>query len=301
MRILLTGASGFVGRQVLASLISMGADVHAVSRRRPQVDGPFIWHEADLLSPDAASMVIGECRPACVLHLAWCVEHGRFWTDPANLDWIAATVRIARAAADMGVTRFVGAGTCYEYDWPADGYCDEKTTPLAVHTLYDASKSATRQALRSFFDNMGVSFAWARLFFLYGQHEPPGRLVSSLAIALAAGQAATCSRGLAMRDFMNVRDAGRAIATLALSRVEGSVNIGSGEGVRIADLATRMGELAGKPDLVRLGALPDRPGEPPRIVARTERLYGEVGFHHVHPLEVGLRDALAYWETEARL
>jgi nucleoside-diphosphate-sugar epimerase len=76
-----------------------------------------------------------------VLHLAWCVTPGQVWTDPANLDWAAASLRLARAAAEVGVRRFVATGTCYEYDWPADAACIEGVTPIRAHTLYDATKA----------------------------------------------------------------------------------------------------------------------------------------------------------------
>src|SRR5690606_29629659 len=121
-------------------------------------------------------------------------------------------------------------------------------------------------------------FAWGRLFFLYGPQEAQNRLVASVAHALAQGDAAECSDGLVIRDFMDVRDAGAALSALALADVEGSVNIASGEAVSIAEVVTKMGQLAGHPELVRLGARANRTGEPPRIVAEVGRLRDEVGF-----------------------
>lgn len=208
-------------------------------------------------------------------------------------------MRLASAAVKGGVSRFVGVGTCYEYEWPAEHPCDENDTPLASHTLYDTSKDACRRVLAARFTNEETSFAWARLFFLYGPGEAPGRLVSSIARNLIAGEEAPCSSGIAIRDFMDVRDAGAALASLALSKVEGAVNIGTGEGYKVAEIARRLGELSGRPDLVRIGALPDRAGEPPFIVADTRRLGDEVGFRNMHSLDEGLSNALQFWRTQA--
>lgn len=298
MRILLTGASGFVGRHTVASLSAAGVEVHAVSRRVPAHEYGVTWHRADLLGEDVAEALIEKTQPNIILHLAWCVEHGKFWTDPSNLDWIAATMRLASAAADYGVNRFVGVGTCYEYDWPVDAPCDEYLTPVASHTLYDTSKDACRRVLAARFTGEETNFAWARLFFLYGAHEAPKRLVSSLAQNLIAGRPAPCSRGAATRDFMDVRDAGAAIVSLALSKVEGPVNIGSGDGHSIAEIASKLGDLSGRPELVQIGELPDRPGEPPFVVANVSRLHGEVGFRSTYSLEDGLSDALHFWRMQ---
>jgi nucleoside-diphosphate-sugar epimerase len=293
MRVLVTGASGFIGRQAVTALVASGAEVHAVARHPLPID--CAWHAADLLDPEAARRVVAEVRPDAILHLAWCVGHGVFWTDPANSDWVAATLTLGRAAAAAGCRHFTGVGTGYEYDWPADGDCREGATALAGHTPYDIAKAQCRSALQILLADRGVGFAWARLFFLYGPHEDPRRLVSGVARALVSGEPALCSRGLAVRDFMDVRDAGAALAAVTLAAATGDINIGSGHGARIAVIASTLGDLAGRPDLIRLGALPDRADEPPRIVADVARLTSEVGFRPRIDLQSGLRDALAFW------
>jgi nucleoside-diphosphate-sugar epimerase len=298
MRVLVTGASGFIGRHAVAALQRAGAEVHAVARERAPLDCP--WYCMDLLEPANARSVVRQVRPDAVLHLAWCVEHGRFWTDPANADWVGATLVLARAAIEEGVQHFTGVGTCYEYDWPANGDCSEAETPVVGHTLYDIAKTSCRGVLDALFAAHGLDFAWARLFFLYGPDEDARRLVASVAKALVKGEAARCSQGLAVRDFMDVRDAGEALAALTLARLAGAVNVASGEGVRISEVASLLGRLAGRPELIKLGALPDRPDEPRRIVADVTRLREELGFRSRHDLESGLRTALDYWAAQVR-
>jgi nucleoside-diphosphate-sugar epimerase len=295
MRVIVTGASGFIGRQVLPLLHAAGAQVHVISRRAPTDLSICTWHKADLLCPDTARQLVQSIAPKTILHLAWCVEHGRFWTDPTNLDFVAATLALARASAEHGVSRFVATGTCYEYDWPSDGNCHEQTTPLSGHSLYDISKDACRRTLTRFFELHNIGFAWARLFFLYGPHETGSRLVANLARALVNGEPAQCSSGRMIRDFIDVRDAAHALSVLTMSDLTGPINIATGDAIRVADLAMTLGRLAKRPDLVQLGALQDRVGEPPRIVADIHRLRDELGFWPARDLETGLSEALAFW------
>jgi nucleoside-diphosphate-sugar epimerase len=299
-RVLVTGASGFVGRAALEALARHGFEVHAASRRKPDTAAPHVWREADLLDPRSPSRVVNGARPDIILHLAWIVEHGVFWTSPRNPDWVGASLALARAGAEAGARYFIGAGTCYEYDWPADGACSEVHTPLKPAQPYSIAKDAARRGIEAMSAEAGFAFAWARLFFLYGPGEGPNRLVPGLARALLAGEPAKCSSGRAVRDFIDVRDAGEALAAVALSGLSGPVNIASGEGVSVAEIAKKLGDLSGRPDLVRVGALADRPDEPPRIVADVTRLRTETAFRPTWTLDAGLRDALRYWSLPDR-
>jgi nucleoside-diphosphate-sugar epimerase len=300
MRVLVTGANGFVGRHTLPALTRLGCEVIA-SARRPGPPTPGVeWIAADLLAPGEAERVGREARADALLHLAWTSEPGKLWTDLANLDWVDASLRLVRSAAEAGTRRLCVTGTCFEYDWPEDGACVERITPLRAHTLYDVCKDSCRRILELYATQTGLSFAWARIFHLYGAGEHSARLVSGIAQALVAGEPARTTRGLAIRDFMDVRDAGAALAGLLLSEVTGPVNIATGEGISIAEIASTLARIALRLDLSRPGALPDRPNDPPRIVADVTRLRQEVGVHAPRPLEQGLAETLDFWRQVAK-
>lgn len=296
-RVLVTGASGFVGRHVPGPLAAAGVEVHTAGRRAPPTASAR-HHSIDVLDGAATRALVIAVRPTYVLHLAWTVEHGAFWTSPTNLDWTAATLHLARACAEAGVTRFVGVGTCVEYDW-ADGGPEPRREddPLRPGTLYGTAKASTFALLSAFSRQAGLGFAWGRLFHLFGPGEDERRLVASLVSALAAGRPAALASGRPVRDFLSTVDAGAALAALVLADAEGPVNVASGEPVSIADLAGDIAAIAGRPDLLRLGARPDPTGEPPRMVADVARLRTDVGFR---PLR-GRRERLAeLWEHATR-
>ena len=288
-RIVVTGASGFIGSATIAPLLKRGFEVHALGRGGA-VPGATA-HACDLLADDPVPM-LRAIRPTYLLHLAWYAEPGKFWASPANLDWVAASLRLVRAFAEAGGARLVGAGTCAEYDWSGDGVLDERTTPLAPATLYGAAKAALFGLLAAAAPVLGLSFAWGRVFFPYGAREQPGRLLSSILDGIAAGAPVPMSEGTQRRDFLHVDDVGAAFAALADSAVEGAVNIGSGEVVSVRAFAQAAAEAAGGAHLLRPGTRPMQAGEPLLLVARTDRLRHEVAFSHRHDLASGLADAV---------
>jgi len=289
-RVLLTGASGFIGRHALAALAAAGHEVHAVARTRgPAVDG-VTWHEADLLSGVG---VVEEVEPELLVHLAWYAEHGRFWTSAENVRWVEASLALLRAFVHVGGSRAVLAGTCAEYEWTRALY--PETAPIRPSTLYGAAKHGLHVVARSFAEQAGMSLAWGRLFFLYGPFEDPGRFVPSLVLAMLRGEPAPMTLGTQRRDFLHAADAGAAFAAFAGSDVTGAVNIASGEPLQLRDLAERIARRIGREELLQLGARPMPEGEPRALIADVRRLRHEVGWSPEITLDDGLDGVIAWW------
>jgi nucleoside-diphosphate-sugar epimerase len=294
-RVLLTGATGFIGGHLLAPLLQAGHEVHAITSREPHGDpGEAIWHRADLTDATAAEAVVREVAADALIHMAWYVEHGRYWQAPENVVWVEATLRLLRGFIAAGGRRAVIAGTCAEYEWSLDRYSD-RTAPLAPATLYGVAKHATRLVAERFAANADVELAWGRIFMPYGPGESGARLLPSVIRALLAGEEALVSHGEQVRDFMYVEDVARAFAAILDSSAQGAINVGTGRGCTIRELVALAAETVGRPELVRWGALPPREGEPPRLVADVSRLEGEVGFRPQIDLREGVERTVASW------
>jgi nucleoside-diphosphate-sugar epimerase len=287
-RVLITGASGFIGRQTLEPLRQRGFEVVTVGRGQG----------VDLLAPGAAAAAVADARPTHLLHLAWYAEHGRFWTAPENLAWVGASLDLLRAFAEAGGERAVMAGTCAEYEWGRDERCREGRTPLRPATLYGAAKHGLHEVVRAYAGEVGVSLAWGRVFFCFGPHEPPGRLVPSVARALLAGREAPVTHGTQMRDFLAVEELGDAFAALLDSAVTGPVNVASGHAISLRTLVEQVAQATGRPELVRFGAVEQRPGEPSELVADVARLTREVGWQPRESLGAGVERAVAWWRGQ---
>jgi nucleoside-diphosphate-sugar epimerase len=145
----------------------------------------------------------------------------------------------------------------------------------------------------------GFGFSWGRIFFVYGPHEQPGRLVSQVAESLVKGEPTPTSEGTQRRDFLHARDVAAAFVALLDSDVRGAVNIGSGVAVPVRDVVTLIAEAAGRSELVRFGEVPQRAGDPPVIEADVRRLRDEVGWRPEIPLAEGIRETVEWWKTNA--
>ena len=268
--VLLTGAAGFVGRQVLRVLGERGCRVRPVVRAGKQEtlarDAAI---ETIVASPDifaeSAAWWARTCSGAdTVIHAAWYAEPGQYLQSPKNQECLSGTLRLAEGAVRAKVRRFVGIGTCFEYDLNAGQLSVE--TPLRPSTPYAQAKVDAFNALSAALPRQGVAFAWCRLFYLYGEGEDSRRFVSYVRGRLLAGEPAELSSGTQVRDFLDVREAARMIVDVALGSQEGPVNICSGKAVTVRELAERIADEFGRRDLLRFGARPDNPVDPPYVV-----------------------------------
>jgi nucleoside-diphosphate-sugar epimerase len=300
-RVLVTGATGFVGRMALGPLRDLGIEVVAMTSReqgpRPDVEG-VRWHVGDLLAPDGAATAVARVEPTHLLHLAWYAEPGAFWQSPENLRWVEASLRLLRAFGDAGGRRAVVAGTCAEYAWGDVTHCVEGVSALEPATLYGASKHALRLIAEPFAAATGLSLAWGRIFFVFGPFEHPARLVSSVAHALTRGEEAPTSHGEQVRDFVSNVELGAAFAALLASGVEGPVNMASGEPVTIRALAEQVADSAGRRELLRIGARPAPVNEPAVLTADVARLRDEVGWAPSRSLRAQVDETVAWWRDE---
>lgn len=293
-RVLVTGASGFIGRFACEALERRGFCVVRTARRPPE-GAAGDWRACDLLDAQARERLVAETAPAHLLHLAWYAEPGLYWESAENPKWLEATRALARAFGRAGGRRFVGAGSCAEYDWRRlAGPCREDETPVLPATLYGRCKEAARAAVQEEAARGGFSWAWGRIFFLYGPFEPPARFAASIITALLRGQEAGMSHGRQVRDLLHVADVGEAFAALCDAPSSGVVNVGSGEGVTLADVGARLAARLGAAQRLRVGALEAAAGEPPLLVADVSRLRA-LGFAPRFSLDAGLDDAVRWW------
>jgi nucleoside-diphosphate-sugar epimerase len=289
-RVLLTGATGFVGRHVLQTLVRHGYDVQVAGRHRPDAPAGFI--ETDLLDAGARRAAVECANASHLLHLAWIADPGIYWRSPLNLDWAAASLDLVKHFHERGGVRAVIAGSCAEYQWGTARF-QENVTSCRPATLYGSAKDATRRLVMAYAREAGLSAAWGRLFFLYGPGEKPGRLISDAIAALRDDRDLPTSQGFQRRDFLHVADVAGALVALLGRKVDGPVNIGSGEATAVRSILEALADRLGHRERLLYGGRPLGPGDPPVIEADPTRLFSEVGFRPRFNLASGLDDTIS--------
>jgi nucleoside-diphosphate-sugar epimerase len=262
MRVAVIGASGFIGRYVLAELAMRGIETVATSQSgavRYAQSGQTISALDLAAPPDNPFELLG--RPDIVVHLAWSGlpnywNLAHFETElPRQYAFLAALVR-------GGLRNLVVSGTCFEYGM-SNGPLIETQATLPSNP-YGYAKDSLRRQLEFLRAESDLALTWTRIFYLFGEGQGVGSLYSQLCAAVAAGESIfPMSRGEQLRDFLNVAEAAQLIVALALNgRDNGIVNICSGSPISARTFVERLIAINGWNIVPELGRYPYPDYEP---------------------------------------
>ena len=244
MKVMLTGASGFIGKPLLRSLLSSGVDIFTVGR------GSFVdsckHYKLDLMDHDGLRRVCRQERPTHLVHLAWYTEHGKFWSSPNNFSWFIATNSLIQEFIWAGGQHISCAGTCAEYGTTESKFISE-SHEVNPSTTYGICKHLNHVVARQNVDRAGVKLAWLRIFFPYGGNDHTDRLIPTLH-KINSGLAAPISVDKSsVRDFIHVNDIATAFMCSIFGKSDGVYNVCSGKAVFISDLIEAVSACYTKP------------------------------------------------------
>lgn len=236
MKVLVTGAGGFIGRHVTRQLIEAGHDVHPLTRQ-----------SCDLADLERVSEVVSAIKPEAAIHLAWYVEPGK-WMDEVrrNLESLEATVRLLYLLIDHGCGRVVLAGSGIE------ALDNDSTYAVAKRAVHGLAEHLARR---------GEGVVCAHLYNIFGPGEDERRVVPIAVNALLRGEPVDLTEGRQRRDSMYVEDAASALIAVARSDLTGAVDVATGDPIELRSVLLAMAAHAGEPELLCFGARPYGPGE----------------------------------------
>ena len=235
MKVLVTGASGFIGKPLLEQLLANGHEVVTLSRAAPtQHQNEHIC--CDLLTVDQQQLkaLLNGCNFDALIHLAWDVSTPAFWHSEQNLKWLSASEVLFNVFFHSGGRFILGIGSCAEFS-NISGLITEQTI-TQPDSKYGKAKVATREKLEALCSEQGRSCAWARLFYPYGQGELDHKLIPSLIdYFTSSGQTFKVNMD-DVKDYIHINDTVAALLFILEHQYEGVFNIGTGEKTKISDI-----------------------------------------------------------------
>ncbi|MGI8983241.1 MAG: NAD-dependent epimerase/dehydratase family protein [Acidimicrobiales bacterium] len=293
MKVLVTGATGFIGSHVVRELLRRGHLVHGLVRPATRMDrlhdvaGDVTTWPVDLRDAPAVDDAISAIGAEAVVHLAWYAEPGAYLRHlPQNLASLEAGVHLLRSLMDSPARRVVLAGTCLE-DRRSAGH----------EPIYAVAKRALHEVAMAGFQDRGPSVACAHVFSVFGPWEDERRALPSLIRALRRKQPVDVGAGTQLRDYTYVEDVAGAIVTILESDAAGGIDVCSGEPRPLRQVFEEVGRATGGGHLFRFGARPQSADEAFDAVGDPAALHA-LGWRPARSFADRIDETVAWWQTQ---
>lgn len=293
-RVLVTGASGFVGHRLISRLEKEGNyELFAVTSRLNGMAFPAETRveTADLLDAAAIKGLLERVHPDICIHLAWDQREG-YRNSLSNYHWLAASVLLFAEFQRVGGKQFLFAGSSGEYE-DQSGRMAEVPSPRPM-SLYGQCKKAVSELILASESNMRVQAA--RFFTIYGPGDPHrfGAIPSAI-YTLLQGKTFSCQHPDAIRDYIYIDDAVEAVVRLLRSDYHGAVNIGSGLPRSMREVFLEIGNRLGCPERITFHS---KAGRETLLVSDNTILRNIVQFSPQTDFSQGIDRTIAYWRTQ---
>ena len=296
-KVLVTGGTGFIGRNVVDELIKRGYEIHSLVYPpfAPEKDG-LVQYEMNLLDKESLEEFFKNHSFENLIHLAWYVGP-KCHVHDLNLDWSIATLNLLKFFKESGGKKFLGAGTISEYEYKY-GYLVEDQTPTDPQTLYGNSKNAIFNIAKVYCKQNNIDFKWPRIFNLYGPAEKPQRLMPSVINACLKGEDVKVSDCLKFQDYLHVEDTARGIVDVFEADIQGAVNICSGKPMQLRTIVEKIAQLTNFKGNILWGAIPAAFGDD--LVCGNNEKLKSIGWTQKYSLDEGLKMTIEWWKDYNR-
>lgn len=287
--VLLTGATGFIGKNAIEPLIKLGYEVFALSsQENKSEDDKIHWLNVNLFSRADIENIFKEVKPEYLLHFAWDTRPGIYLEDNSNFELLKASLDMLKYFKENGGKRAVFAGTCFEYEFGPEVLYED--SPKNPKTVYAKCKNYLNGLATLYCKNNNISFGWGRIFYVYGPNENIKRLTGRLINSFSNNEEVTIPNSQLVKDYMYTKDIAKAFVEFLNSDVEGEVNICTGKGISLGDYCTKVAQKMNKESLLHLKKEPTP--ESIFVVGSNKRLKEEIGFSPDYSVDEGLNEIL---------
>jgi len=303
-RILVTGATGFLGSHVVRSLANTNAQIYALVRRgadrwrltdlRERIN----WVEGDLSETWSISQAVEKVSPTVVIHCAaYGVDYREQNAQIAIKVNILGTKALLDASIAVGVQRFIHTGTCFEYGSKEYSITEKET--LEPISSYGVSKAASTLIVLQQAKEKDLSVVVLRPFTMYGPNEGDHKFVPQVIQACLSATPLDLTGGEQIRDYTYVEDVAYVYRRLVIENnfPTGEIfNIGSGTPITIQELGINIARLLNRESVLHWGTLSYRNGEMKMLVADVAKAKQMLNWHPSTNLQDGLQKTIDYYK-----
>jgi nucleoside-diphosphate-sugar epimerase len=307
-RVLVTGASGFIGSNLGRRLVAEGHDVHVILRSQHSpwrlIDAQGLSvHQADLSDGESVIRAVQEIRPDWIFHLA---AHGAYSSQSSLPEMIEAnllgTVNLVQACLDSGFESFVNTGSSSEYGFRDDAPAE--ADPIQPNSPYAVTKAAATLFCGYAARKHGARIRTLRLYSVYGPWEEPTRLIPTLIVRGLGNRLPVLVEPEVARDFVYVEDvcdAYLAVAGNTTAEPDAVFNIGTGVQSSLEQVVSVARRLLAIDVEARWGSMPNRMWDTTSWVADSRKIKRELGWEPSHAFEAGLAATIDWFRANPSL
>jgi UDP-glucose 4-epimerase len=305
MRVLLTGAGGFVGSHLLRRFLRDGEHAVAVvlrpGRAHPRI-GELLDNveviPGDLAHAETLAEPVHRFAPEIVVHAAWAVPTAKNRNSIEHAEHVHYTINLINLAHAAGAGHFVGIGSQAEYGVAADRHQTQAAGQPT--TLYGTAKLCAGMLAENVCAAIGMRFAWLRLFSAYGPGEDPTWLIPAMCAKFMATEKPATTTGEQRYDYLYIDDVAEAVHRVAIqAQAIGFFDLGSGRGVAVREVIERVRDLINPTLPISFGEVPYAPDQVMRMEANIDRLRNSTGWQPQIDLDTGLRRAVDWFRRTA--
>lgn len=268
MKILVTGANGYLGQGIVKSILDSGVEVIATDFKCDGIDERAESIPCNLFEIENPYVYFG--RPDIVLHLAW--RDGFIHYSNAHIDDLPKHYKFLKSLAEAGIKKIAVMGSMHEIGF-FEGSINENT-PCNPSTPYGISKNALRLLVEMLSTQKDILYQWLRGYYIVGNSQYGSSIFSKITAAEAEGKAEfPFTLGQNQFDFIDYPDfCNQVAAAVKQDNVTGIINICSGKPEKLADRVERFIKENGYKIKLKYGAFPDRPYDSKAVWGDSRRI-----------------------------
>ena len=284
-KVLITGATGLIGKEAIPFLIEEGFDIYAISTKTIN-DNTIHWLTFDLFDEIFLKKVFEEIKPEYLLNFAW-ITGGDYLTNEKNILFKNIGIKMLELFKTNGGKRAIFAGSGFEYD--INNEILYETSPKKPKTLYAQCKNELHDIAIKFSNDNELSFGWGRIFGVFGHKEKETRLTPQIMNCMKENKVFEIGAPNNTMDYMYSKDIANAFVEFLKSNYFGDVNICSGQGILLKDYALLIQNLFGKENLIKYD---DKKPSNLNYLGSNKILKEIIGFTPKYTLEQALKEII---------